>query len=102
MAIKPFSPKDGQAMKNIEIMFQVELSQVYCQYIKKSAYKFMKFQQLGRDDLNAFLAAAPEISYADLVQMFKALNDLLELLSDIFYRLNLDKQKVELNNDEMK
>ena len=29
LSLKPFTPKDGQVAKNIETMFQVELSQVY-------------------------------------------------------------------------
>jgi len=34
--------------------------------------------------------------------MFKVLNNLLEILSDIFYRLNLDKNTIELIEAEKK
>ena len=42
------------------------------------------------------------VKFIDLMQMFKALNSLLELLADIFYRLNLDKTMVELDEAEKK
>lgn len=43
-----------------------------------------------------------QAKFIDLMQLFKALNGLLELLADIFYRLCLDKTAVDLSAGEKK
>ena len=53
----------------------------------------------SRDKVTQFIENA---KIEDLNEMFKVLNNILELLTDIFYRLNLDKNTIELIEAEKK
>jgi len=101
MLVKPFIPKDGLVSKNIEIMFCVEFSQIYCMHVKKIAKMVMLYPNIvrSRDKVIEFIENA---KIEELNEMFKVLNNILEMLTDIFYRLNLDKNQIELIEAEKK
>lgn len=77
----------------------MEFSFIYSQYVKKAAFLIAKFgQPPAMDNLESYERA----NIADLFKLFKSMNGLLELLVEIFYKLQLDKPTFELKDSEKK
>ena len=70
-------------------------------YVRKIAKMVMLYPNIvkSRDKVTEFIGNA---KIEDLNEMFKVLNNILEILTDIFYRLNLDKNTIELIDAEKK
>lgn len=71
---------------------------MYGQYVKKAAYIMMNYPPPSMDDTSYL----EDKSFQDLTLTFRMLNGLLEILVDIFYRLQLDKPTLVLNDAEKK